>query len=335
MLKRSATTNMNTTQGKPNYKKLVADLMFTRDHPFYEEWKDWKDIVYAYHNPMTVQIQRKINKGSTRYNDEMDLPPSASHLADEVFFGKLAHLSHRYRTHDVTTFWQDRFEDVNVRVDRMLDDCVCVRTGNVSLDCQYYEEHMRGHLIGLMWAYYADSNPCKRWKKYYTRLERVILSLPKSRLGFITLEMIQNPDKFSGKGRHLLRELYKRAFLEGVCPQNFAYKVEQIKHFLPRAQGGVTNQSTSDAIFPDEIIPTAQRVFEKYSMEELFKWTRVRQQGLFSVDVNHKFEDRDLEKLKNLIQNSQDSFTTNLEATMTNMASKITVIFVTAGTVAP
>jgi len=334
MPKYSATANMTTTQPKINFKKLVADLMFTREHPFYDDWKDWQEIVYNYHNPMTVLIQRKINKGSTRYNDDLDLPISASNLADEVFFGRLAHLSQRYRTHDVTTFWADRFDDVKVRVDRLLGDCSCATTGNVDDNCIYYLEHMRGHLIGVMWAYCVDSRPCKKWKKYYTRLERVILSLPKSRLGFITLEMIQNPDKFSGRGRHLLKEMYRRAFLDGVNPHIFAEKIEELKHFLPREQGGATKQSTSDAIFPDELIPTAQRVFEKYSMEDLFKWTRVRQQSIFSIDVNHKFEDRDLDKLKNLIQNSQDSFTTNLEATMTNMASKITVIFVTAGTVA-
>lgn len=335
MLKASPTTNMNTTQGKINYRKLVADLMFSRGHPFYDDWKDWQEIVYNYHSPLTKACQRKINKGETRNStDELDTTIEMMSMSDEVFFGKLAHLHHRYQAHDVTEFWQDRFDDIQCRIERLTGNCRCHGTGNVDENCEFYRSHVQGHLIGLMWAYCADTNPSRRWKKYYVRLERVILSLTKSRLGFITLEMIQNPDKFSGKGKHLLKELYKRAFLDGVSPRSFAEKVEELKFCLPRAQGGFTNQSTSEVVFSEELIPTACRVFEKYSMEELFKWTRVRQQGLFSVDVNHKFEDADLDKLKNLIKESQNTFCDTMEQTMSTVASKITVIFVTAGTVA-
>jgi len=334
MLTDSATINMNSQIQKVNYKKLVADLMFSRGHPFIDDWKDWQEIAYNYHSPMTRLIQRKINKGNSRNVDDLDVPISAMNLSDEVFFGKIAHLHHRYQAHDVSLFWIDRFDDVKVRMDRLAGDCSCINVGNVDEKCNYFKEHMQAHLIGLMWAYCEDSNPPKKWKKYYSRLERVILSLTVSRLGFVTLEMIQNPDKFSGKGKHLLRELYRRAFLDGVTPLTFAEKVEELKRCLPRAQGGLTNQSTSEVIFSEELIPTACRVFERYSMEELFKWTRIRQQGLFSVDVNHRFEDADLDKLKSLIKDSQESFSSTLDATMSTVASKITVIFVTAGTVA-
>jgi len=326
---------MNSSINKVNYKKLVADLLFVRGHPMYDEWKEWQEIAYNYHSPMTKALQRKINKGIARNNDEsIDTTMAAMSMSDEVFFGKLAHLHHIYQANDVNQYWHDQFNNMKCRIERITGDCNCYQTTQVDESCNYYREHLQAHIIGIMWAYFSYSNPPKRWKKYYTRLERVILSLTVNRLRFFTLDMITKPDDYSGKGKNLLREMYKRAFLDGITISRFVEKMEQIKHILPRAQGGLTNQSTSEDIFSEELIPTAQRVFEKYSMEELFKWTRIRQQGLFSIDVNHRFDDADLDKLKNLIKDSQDSFCSTMDATMSTVASKITVIFVTAGTVA-
>lgn len=318
-----------------NFVKLVNDLTYVRDHPFFPEWKDWKEIAYNYHSPMIRNIQRKINKGKSQSSDEIDTTMSAMVMSDEVYFGKLANMQMRYQAQDAESYWKERFGYVSCRIERLLGECNCHQRAYVADHCSYFREHVQAHLIAFMWAYHDDIVPCKKWRKYYIRLERLILSLNSHRLKYITLDMITNPDKYYTSGKHLLREFYRRGFLDGVIPSTFAEHVEYYKHTYPREQGPVTNQCHSGrSMFSDEIYTLANEVFKKYTMREVFKFTCIKQQGLFNLNVNHKLADDDLLKLTKLIDHSKEKFCESVETSLTNAGSKLTVMFVTAGTVA-
>nr|QXV86537.1 nonstructural polyprotein [Dicistroviridae sp.] len=318
-----------------NFQKLISDLEYSRNHPFFSDWKDWQEIAYNYHSPQVRAIQRKINKGKIRSDDCTDTTLGAMSMSDEVYFGKLSHRQMRYQTNNPKCFWEERFNEITVRIERILGNCSCFQKCQVDKECNFFKEHVQAHLIGFMWAYCEDISPPKKWRKYYIRFERLILSLNVKRLRYVTLDMFANPDKYYTVGKHLLREFYRRGYLDGVIPNDFCEKAEALKYVYPRAQGATTQQCHSGgSMISDEMIKTAEAVFQKFSMEDLFLWSSVKQQGLFNIDVTHKFKDVDLIRLRDLIQQSRDTFCDSVETSLTMAGSKLTVMFVTAGTVA-
>lgn len=99
-------------------KTVCDDLMTTRQHPFYAEWTDWKEIALRYHSEQTKNIQRAINKGC-RYYCIDDFNVNESELIDSIYFetGKFQNILETYGLDDFV----ERFYAVNTTFLRLID----------------------------------------------------------------------------------------------------------------------------------------------------------------------------------------------------------------------
>lgn len=307
-----------------DFKRMAKEIMFDRNCPFYDDWKDWAEIVHKYHCPETLRLQQAINKGHWKHYDQDTFSTQEN---DFVLQTHQVAATLRNGFHNKEQFY-DKF---NITCNVWTYFCSCEKE-EVSKDCQMYEFHRKSYLIGLMWTY-IDKKLCPRkMKKYFKRLERVILALPLKRLENLTPEMIFEPEQFNQLGRHLLIQLYRRTYLDSLDVMRFTEKCEEIKGRIAQQQSG-TIQSQS-AIIEDELFELIRETVEREDPSSLLRrFYRNRQQGFLTFNHDHSVTDDSLRKIKTLLDESRESFTSSMASSLVIAGKNLMAVFAVATTV--
>nr|QJI52113.1 MAG: hypothetical protein 1 [Dicistroviridae sp.] len=319
-----------------NIPKLLNDIAFERKHPFLTEWKEWQQVCYTYHSDTVIELSKEINKGF-RKSGILCLHPIFSWIVDEVYwqshslYGELC-----YGTPVLELWKQHRFNLLSKPVG-MEDECNCYYWRGKYPDewdpsCKYKELHLKCNVISMLWAYYWFKTPRRTVRKYYKRLERVILSLPYDKLMNFDISLILDPPRYPGRGRFLLRELYARAYFDKLEPQQMAFSAEFLKHFRVQQQSG-TLQSQSAELISDELMDLAEKVFSKYTLEQCMNVNRVKQQLGFTVDHKVDFLDSNFDRMRNVVLDSQRTFLSGLKQTVMDTGKALLIMFCTASTI--
>jgi len=316
-------------------KYVVRDITTTRDHPFYEDWADWREVCLSYHSEEVKRIQRAINRGHRSY-DCLNFSAYESWLIDEIYFQ-----SNQYfdilQHHGL-----DELKDVLKRPQTCffkVDLCSCMSYDN-DIECDFiWPEikcpqrliHAKAFILAVMWAFVYWKRPNKNLRKYYKRLERVILSVGEHIFDF-DFDLIFDPPKYSGRGRFLLRELYLRGYLDKISVDDMTLRCEQLKHAVQ--QCGPIQSQGADCF--DCMVDIYSHLIKSYSSKMLRDAVIVRQQSLFSISHIHEhlWKDSNFDKIKSTIKDAQNSFLSGMSETIVGTAKNLTVLFIAASTVA-
>lgn len=321
---------INMSFSKPT-QQMINDLS-DRKHPFYEEWTDWKQICIRYHSERTKMLQKMINKGVRNVSGEEDITCLENNLIDEVYFqgGKVDSFMDEEGLGNIQQYFYNMYHTTYFKIGL----CSCddydseeYRWQFPYITCKNKLWHAKAFLISILWAWVRKVKPCKALRRYYNRLERVILSLNEQIFKF-DLELITNPPKYRGRGRSLLKELYERGYFDHFDLNKMIEKCEEIKH--ARQQSG-TQQSEIPEIY-DEMIDVFARLTARYPDKDLKECLLPVQQGWISH--SHTINDEDLDKLKNLVNDAQKNFFEGFKTTMLSTGKTLIAMFLTASTVA-
>lgn len=307
------------------------DYIFERQHPFYKEWINWRDIVMDYHSKNTTKLSTYINKGFKLYNGDY-LNYLDQYLVDEIYC-----LTNDYESQLLSNIDIDEIFVYGKCFGSYMYDSSCecdkVFINLFSSTCPLKLIHLRAHLISLMWAFVHLKNPRRCLRKYYKRLERIILSLPYENLKVFNVELITSPPKYMGRGRSLLKEFYQRAiFDKPLSPQEICDQFEYLKHFIPRQQSG-TSQSHSAGLITDETINYGIELINKYDFGTLLNNFLPKSQGIFDFKHKVEFDDETFSKFRACILESQTSFLEGMKDTIIESGRQLFVLFATASTV--
>lgn len=169
---------VNPMMNKANFLK---DLMFERNHPIYQDWNDWQNIVMTYYSDRTILLQKMISQCRwvnydplTRDFDLIDFALETKQLHYyEIQTGKMTNNFGQFITSGCFTH------------------CICKQEfdyklwGRVLDTCPYYEYHIKSNYLAILWSHYSKVKKNRSCRKYYSKLERVILSLSLKRLEII------------------------------------------------------------------------------------------------------------------------------------------------------
>lgn len=227
----------------------AADAMFERNHPFYKDWHDWNSICKIYHSDWVRKMSKWINKGNRSYNDSHILAYE-SWLVDEIYFKHNRFLDLARFPNTATNIKYDWHKGYKQEIKESTSFFFCECYNELNESCQFFDLHLRAYIIAFMWAYCFVNKPRRSYRKYYVRLERILLALPLDKLKLFDPKLVTEPRSI-GSPRHLLRDLYNRGYFEPYSTRNFVEKIEWLKHFrvMPEQQGGKTKQCLRDTEF--------------------------------------------------------------------------------------
>nr|ULF99883.1 MAG: hypothetical protein 1 [Triatovirus sp.] len=351
-------------------KYFPKNLEHKRHHPFYADWDDWCYIASKYHSMDVTVLQAAINKGYRSYLADT-LCQEEEWLVDEIYFqtNETYHSLISLEIYEEIKFGsgfqrraaiQKMAKELNTRFYLATspyicnDMCECTQLpGTIwkfpMKDCMYREEHLRSHILAHLWAWYSVTRPRRQFRKYYTRLQRVILSLPAKYLQNFTPELITRPQDLLLTGRSLLRELYDRAYFDDTNVDDIVQRCEELKHlitkenvgegavksfngltrkceefkrFLAKEQGPISSQcERGGPIFSEEMVELADSIFSTYAIEQGF------------MNMTHTVSDEQIKKLQGAIVETQEMFLQSLGDTIVSSGKTLMVLFATAATV--
>lgn len=322
-------------------KKTVLEIAdtFVRNHPIYDDWQDWKKVVKTYHSSYVKRIIEMVNKGHRNiqgeYTDVQGL------IADFTYYNLSTLLgSGFYRVgvgETAEEFIEEMFKrPIMVPFDLYHFGCGCFE--DLVLEkfpvkgCDLAFIHNTAHILSLIWCYVRMAKLRRHERRYFARLERVVLSMPPERLQYFDIRLITEFRSFVPFGRNLLKDLYERAYFDKpISELELAHRFAQLRHFV-KEQSGASSQSFRDSRFA-EMISLTEKLFrlDNSVMDYL---TVPRQQGLFNVDHKHSWDMNDLDKLKNLITDVKDDFFKNFKEAIIDSAKTLLVMFIVASIVA-
>nr|ULF99889.1 MAG: hypothetical protein 1 [Triatovirus sp.] len=316
--------------------KFLKDYNHVRNHPFYADWEDWKLIAKRYHSERVKFMQICINKGFRKYTSDT-VTPIEMDTIDEIYFQSC----HYYDVlcQDLVPV-TEAFKNFEFYFNfGFNNECECKYecVDPFKNDCMYAAEHLQAIIIGFLWAFESKVKPRKFIRKYYKRLERVILSLPYQYLLNFDLSLIIDPPRYKGRGRNLLRELYDRAYFDRYNQQDMVYKFEHYKHLIKQQGGNVlpTNQSYSeDALFVPGCIDLGISICKENSFDFILSKLSPKSQGWFCPEeIKHTVDDEAIDRFKGMILESQKSFFEGLKDTIMESGKSLFCMFATASTV--
>lgn len=328
-----------TTKIEKLLVKYKEEVLFKRNHPFLEEWDDWKETVGNYHSIDNSLLSYGINKGDRRFQPLGYLQsiidyvywchPKIQTVIKEFGFEEAAN----WIDFDSMVTWPCDCMEKYYRAKQLTETHHCFRGTLIRLSekdqfyedqCPYVKEHYLAWLLSLLWANYHSSKLTRKDRRYYRNLEKVIISLSYDRLRDFDLNLIKEPPRFYGRGRNLLKQLYERCYLDKINIEELPFAFENVKH--ARQQGG-TCQSGS-AFYPDSIVSHAEAYFKKFD-----NFPNPKQQ-MFNLNHNVKFTDENFKRIKEIVVDSQEKFVNSLQNAMINSGKKIMVMFMLASTAA-
>lgn len=320
-------------------KFMRQNMEYVRNHPFFPEWKEWPAVVVRYHSAEITKQQMAINKAYRLY-ETGTFSSENEWMIDEIYFNanRIHHeflsagfYNKKTLSFELKTFIENLFfdarelcmrNDMCACTDFYIDDDLWQFPGQ---ECQYAEQHIRAHIISFMWAFVFQTKPRKTLRKYYKRLERVILSLPRKYLVQVTPELIVRPE-LAPRGRNLLREIYARAMLDPVDVNDFVLRTEYLKHFVANEQAGTSRRCKRDVSdVHDEMIQIAKRLFRRNSPQDYFS---VQEQGPFDIQHKVSWNSEDFTRLKDLLDKARDEFMAAFKTTLIGTAKMILCMFV-------
>lgn len=314
-----------------NYKQLMNDLVYKRDHPVYSDWKNWQAIALRYHSVEIMKLCQVINKGRCFRFDYHDYNEYEQYMVTDICHQKL---ENDYGLLNDKTF-TDLFYNIDIR-----SSCFCLCEDEINPDCWAFEMHLKVHLISLLWSYVQYSKPRRSYRKYYHRLQRVILALGEQHLINFPLDLIINPKKHISEGRFLLTHLYEKALFDEYNQTSVVDFVERAKHFInirnieSQLDGIATQQSGSDnSLFSSEMLIIGVQLVKRYTIDKLLDMFSPRQQGLIGVDFQHSFKDSDISRFKEIFVDTQRNFISGLADAALSTGQSLAVMFAVAGTV--
>lgn len=286
-------------------KRLVEDLQFQRKHPFLPEWKEWQEVVQVYHSVITKNFCTAINRGKWKNL------PGHSMFCDAA--EKNAFWINRGVDHRIVEIMEERkqfngrVDDIEIKAMSYLfpTNCPCVCYEDEVM-CEWKQLHLVTNILVAIWTRYVTKYHRRSDRKYFERLQRIVLSLPYDKLRKFDVDLINNPPRYRGRGRNLLREMYSRAYFDGFKVNDIATQIEFLKHFR------TATEQCNSGCYIDRVVAIA------------------KEQG-FSHDIN--LSDAAVVKIQNLIKESQDSFMTSLSKTLMMSAKQIMVMFLMATTI--
>lgn len=309
---------------------MARELMFVRNNPFYDDWKDWPRICHDWHCPRTLDLQEKINKGHWRNYNMDDYSKNENDFIVEIH-SSCAYLRRMFTSTEKEKFVNTYSDFSKFSLTSAGFPCSCWMSDDFQ-NCIYRVWHMRTRLISLMWSF-IDLKFCPRnMKKYYKRLERVVLVLPENKLKLITPEMLFEPAKFKEFGKHLLFQFYRRTYLDELeNVEDFAQKCALLRNFVPKQQGGNVYQSQS--AISDELFEECYRLVELEDPTALLeRFYRIKEQGLFSLTHDHSITDDSIRKIKQLLDESRESFTSSMASSLVIAGKNLMAVFAVATT---
>lgn len=327
-------------------KKFVPyNMLYKRNHPFYPDWEEWPDITLRYHSERLKKLQAGINRAFRCY-DVRDFDAYESWLIDEIYFQSSNII---VALEAVSDFRNDKFViDPEVFKNSFnapttpffrVGLCSCEESYHQvyefpNIECDVSLLHKRAHILAYMWSWVWLMKPRKYLRKYYKRLERVILALDEKYLNQFTADLITDPDSYAKKGRNILVEMYKRATFDKLPAERFAQRVEFLKHFVQQ-QSGTSFQSTRGTVDRyDEMLELTSKLFrlDDSVMDHL---TVPVQQGFgLPHNVTHSWDDNDLIKLRKLINETKVDFINSLKDSILDTTKSVLVMFIIASIVA-
>ncbi|UXD80048.1 putative RNA-dependent RNA polymerase [Linepithema humile picorna-like virus 1] len=281
-------------------RRFFADVRFERKHPFLTEWKDWKEVVIKYHSTEVAKMCTLINRGYATCESE-GFPEDMEEYALEV--RRLVEINITNVCDPVT--YKCKYKNLELTaMSGHNERCSCYRLEDEK-DCIYKHFHHLENLIVLLWTRFVTKGHPRRDRKYFDRLQRIMLSLPWDKLKDFDIDLINNPPKYKGRGRNLLRELYARAYFDKFDIGKMPFIFEELKHLRI-----ATQQCQSGNVYD--------------------KMLKATQQGLTH---NVELPDHTVEKIQKLLKESQENFMSNLSSTLVLTTKQILILFLIATTV--
>lgn len=329
---------------KVDYDMLANDLAYDRDHPFYDNWKDWQALVYEYHSPVVAEAARVIYGVGVMSIDSLY---GAMQLLRSEYLHVFYEFKEFLKVYDEDMINNEFEYKDSVYIDALenikwMDTtfrCKCAKHLTPSWDCPFADKHYKGLYLATIWHYYKHcshrfSNTNKfKYRRYYCQLTRVIMAMNLKRLKKFNYDWIRRPDIYSTKGSSLLRSIYTRGFLdEGITAANMALKFEQYKHFIVKEQGGIVNQCVNDStFFPERFYSLCDQVLGPMTYEQVMGIPV--QQSLFGVDHLHTIDKSGLADIKKMIIDTQDNFLKGFKDNLLSSTKSLMIMFATASTV--
>jgi len=327
-------------------------LNFKRNHPLRKDWDDWQTIVRIFHNPQTKQLQKAINKGWRNYN-VYDFDNRRSYLIDEIYYLTQMYEQDFKLIKDKDNYYEfayqmfkkgEIFSNAWIPIDNInfgCDDCTRQYVDLFNCDCVMKNEHLKAHILAYMWAFYLTKTKRerKRIRKYYEKLELVVLSLPYDRLKYIDFDCIFKPQKYVHFKNSLLVSLYERFHLDGWTNKNLKdlpYIFEYLKNIrLPKSQGPeVANQSFSgDRILTSECLEELYNFVKDKDFDVIYNKFIPKSQGMFGMEHNLELSDSSVSKLKDMLNESQNNFIEGMKESLISAGTQLSVMFIIAATV--
>nr|AWU67494.1 non-structural polyprotein [Bat dicistrovirus] len=316
--------------------QILADMNFQRGHPFYDDWDDWKQLVFNYHSHRVTEQHFIFNEGRGCYLSDYFIPIIDRQCAREIN-AKCQFYMDIYNNQSFKSSCkslQELYQDLILVSTRTACTCVEHASRVPRADCQLYHRHRRNHILAFMWSYYRTHYgqvlrpKISKFYKYYVQLERVICSLELSRLCRFPIDLIIRPEKFYRNGKSVLRTVYLTGMLDGYTTRAMAERVEMLKAFLPHRKVGTTSQCGDGVDFSDEFLNLG---IDLVKDDTAF---RVVQQSWIQFDMNHRFPSEDLNKFRTMLLDVQSSFLSGLKDTIVMSGKTLMVLFATASTVA-
>ena len=331
-----------------NEKRESEMLEYKRNHPFREDWNDWKTIVRNFYSPRVKLMQRYINKGYRVYsNEQVDLEEmyvidEVQYLCDEYIENlKMIKNSENYVELAYEFFRKGKAYMYADFEDNMWCECTFNCESLFDNTCIAALHHLQAHCIAFIWAIYKNfsKQQRKRVKKYYERLEQIILSMTYKHLRCIDFHVIIKPFNYIHLKNSLLISLYERFYFEKWTTKDLKqipFIFEYMKNFrTPISQGGhVTCQSFSDmTVLSNECAQELYNFVNNKSFDDIVKYFNVRSQGLFTFNHDLNLTDNSIEKLRSLLNESQNNFAETMRETLLGTGQKMCAMFAIAVTV--
>lgn len=312
-------------------QRILDDLMYNRNHPIYPNWNDWCKVLSIYNNPATTMITEALVQGQHKTLENgiyWTLPEGIQKLMMTIWQQKCIYVEGMVHYNEPFPSPKNIFIELN-------EFCYsCDKLELARTDCHAYPLHFNVQVIGWILAQIKMYRPSKTTRKYYKRLIRVLLSLPEDRLKSISEDVITHPQNYQhyrGKNK-LMKHIYERGLADTYKENQIIFSLEYLKHFRAKQQGA-TPQSYS-GLENTEFVELAQRYIGTQPIQKVLdRIFQVKQQGLFSFRHEHGISDRDLEKLKAIVDNQKTTFYQGFGDMIVKSGGRLMAMFAVSSTI--
>lgn len=315
----------------PETKRRLLD--YNRQHPFYPDWADWKDVVHRYYHDDTILATYFTCEylGSythtihdAKYTDiqlgmilqlAQTVASRCSFLLRDVQPGDVNGYIEALDKTDYDSVYipfQD-FETLSEGIDGNKSDAFKIK---------YLGQFLAISQILDMQVF--DKVVIDPDRLYTIDMIRTILSLNFSKQRRLPIECFFDREKFYDRRTTLLERLYKLSYMDNASTMQMVQMIEQLKHFrIAKEQGSVPLQCQRDwELFPEEFWTLCKKVV---------KSNRVTEQGFFSpVQHEVRVHEDDWHRLQQMLEVQRHEFITRMGGMFMSTAMKVTSLFLTA-----